>query len=56
VPFAGRDAVVALFATMTNVLNHHNILTYARDPADSRRVPVEMRPIAPLVAGLDWTF
>ncbi len=56
VPFAGRDAVVAVFATITNVLNHHNVLTYARDSAGTPPVPVEMRPLAPLVAGLDWKF
>jgi hypothetical protein len=51
----GRDAVVALFGTLTNVLNRKNVLTYARTP-DGALVPIEMRPLAPLVVGLDWHF
>jgi hypothetical protein len=52
---AGRDAVVALFGTLTNVLDRKNVLTYARTP-DGHLVPIEMRPLAPLVVGLDWQF
>jgi hypothetical protein len=51
-----RDAIVALFATITNLLNSSNVLTYTRDPASGERVPLEMRPLAPLVVGLDWKF
>jgi hypothetical protein len=52
----GRDAMVALFATITNVINRRNVLTYARDPDTGETVPIEMRPLAPLVVGLDWKF
>jgi hypothetical protein len=48
--------MVALFATITNVLNRRNVLTYTRDPASGETVPIEMRPLAPLVVGLDWKF
>ena len=52
----GRDAMVALFATVTNLLNRNNILTYSDNPATGERLPIEMRPLAPLVLGLDWSF
>jgi hypothetical protein len=51
-----RDAMVALFATATNLLNRKNVLTYAEDPSTGERLPIEMRPLAPLVVGLDWRF
>jgi hypothetical protein len=53
---AGRDAMVALFATVTNLLNRKNVLTYAKEPGTGSPLPVEMRPLAPLVVGLDWRF
>jgi hypothetical protein len=53
---AGRDAMVALFGTVTNVLNRKNVLTYVRNPTTGERVPIEMRPLAPLLVGLDWRF
>jgi hypothetical protein len=56
VHLGGRDAVVALFGTVTNVLGRNNVLTYAGDPATGARTAVEMRPFAPLVVGLDWQF
>jgi hypothetical protein len=52
----GREARIALFATVTNVLGRRNILTYARDPATGILSEIEMRPLAPLVFGLDWRF
>jgi hypothetical protein len=52
---AGRDAMVALFGTITNVLNRKNVLTYIRD-ASGEQIPIEMLPLAPLVVGLDWRF
>ncbi len=51
-----RDAMVALFGTITNLFNHGNVLTFTRDPATGERQPVEMRPFAPLLVGLDWRF
>jgi hypothetical protein len=52
----GRDAVVGLFGTVTNLLNRTNVLTFMRDPSTGDRQPVEMRPLAPLLVGLDWRF
>jgi hypothetical protein len=51
---AGREATVALFGTATNLLDRRNVLTYTVDPATGARTPVEMRPRAPLLVGLDW--
>lgn len=53
---AGRDAMVAVFGTLTNLLNRRNLLTYARDPATGERIPITMRPLAPLLIGIDWRF
>lgn len=53
---AGRDAMVALFGTVTNLLNRKNVLTFARQPSTGELVPVHMRPLAPLLVGLDWQF
>lgn len=53
---AGRDAVVALFGTVTNVLARKNVLAVATDPATGARTEIGMRPRAPLVVGLDWWF
>ena len=53
---AGRDATIGLFGALTNVLDRSNVLTYARDPATGTLAPVDMRPLAPLVVGLDWRF
>lgn len=56
VQVAGRDASIALFGTVTNLLGTRNVLTYARDPATNQLTEIEMRPLAPLVVGLDWRF
>jgi hypothetical protein len=53
---AGRDASVALFGTVTNLIGRRNVLTYAVDPATGQVAPIDMRPLAPLVLGLDWRF
>ncbi len=52
----GRDAEVAAFGTITNLLGRRNILTFAADPLDGTRTGIDMRPRAPLVVGLDWRF
>ena len=52
----GRDQVVGLFGTVTNVLDRRNVLTWARDQRTGDATPIEMRPLAPLVVGLDWRF
>ncbi len=51
-----RQASVALFGTITNALGRRNVLTYAADPASGKPVVIEMRPLSPLVVGLDWRF
>ena len=51
-----RDVTVAFFATMTNLLGRRNLLTVATDPMSGRHNSIDMRPFAPLVAGLDWRF
>ncbi len=56
VGLGGREAVVALFGTVTNLLGRRNVLTLAADPVTGEPVPIEMRPLAPLVVGLDWRF
>jgi hypothetical protein len=51
-----RDGLITLFGTLTNLLNRKNVLTYATNPATSEPFPIEMRPRAPLVVGLEWQF
>jgi hypothetical protein len=53
---AGRDALVALFGTVTNVVGRTNVFTTATDPTTGEQIRLEMRPRAPLVVGLDWRF
>ena len=56
VRLGGRDAVMGVFGTLTNILGRRNALTYATDPATGALTEIEMRPRAPLVVGLDWWF
>jgi hypothetical protein len=51
-----RAGTVALFGTLTNVFNRTNLLSYARHGATGRLTGINLRPRAPLVVGLDWTF
>jgi hypothetical protein len=53
---AGRDATIALFGAVTNLLGRRNLMTYVHDRESGRREGVEMRPRSPLVAGIDWSF
>nr|MBA3658005.1 carboxypeptidase-like regulatory domain-containing protein [Gemmatimonadales bacterium] len=53
---AGRPIVMAVFGTFTNLLGRANVLDVVTDPTSGIGAPVEMRPRAPLVAGLDWRF
>jgi len=41
---------------MTNLLGHTNLLTFTRDPLTGAGTAVGMRPLAPLVVGLDWQY
>lgn len=52
----GHDLPIALFGTVTNVFSRTNVLRYARNPETGELVAVEMRPLAPLVVGLDWRY
>lgn len=51
-----REAMVALFGTVTNLFARHNLLTWARDPVSGALTKIEMRPLSPLVIGVDWRF
>ncbi|HEX6051510.1 MAG TPA: TonB-dependent receptor [Gemmatimonadaceae bacterium] len=53
---AGREAVVGLSGTITNVFAHGNVLTVITDPETGRATELGMRPLAPLVIGVDWRF
>ncbi len=53
---AGRHAMVAVFGTVTNVFARDNLLTWAIDAETGERTAVDLRPISPLVIGLDWRF
>jgi hypothetical protein len=52
----GQDVELALFGTVTNLLGRRNVLAVATDPVTGEKSEVEMRPLAPLVVGLDWRF
>jgi hypothetical protein len=52
----GRDAQMAVFGTVTNVLGHRNVLTYAQDPASGAPVEILLHPRDLLVAGIDAQF
>lgn len=49
-----RGADLAVFGTLTNLLNRVNVLNFVEDGAS--RSALAMRPRAPLVAGVDWVF
>jgi hypothetical protein len=53
---AGRDALLALFGTYSNLLGRKNLLTYAYDPVTGKQTGIELRPAALLVIGLDWKW
>lgn len=51
-----RDAELAVFGTVTNILNRQNVLTRVIDPVTGARGNVDMRPRSPLSVGLDWRY
>lgn len=53
---AGRDGLVSLFGTVTNLFGRRNVLTIAADPETGELTELTMRPISPLVVGIDWRF
>ena len=56
VRMAGRQTLIGLFGTVTNVFGRANTLAYARASGGGSSTAVEMRPRSPLVVGLDWRF
>jgi len=56
VRIAGRDSLLALFATVTNLFGRRNVLAYATDGETAETTAVEMLPLSPLVIGVDWEF
>jgi hypothetical protein len=53
---AGREGMLAVFGTATNLLQRSNALTVVHDPTTGQRTEIEMRPRSPLVLGIDWRF
>lgn len=53
---AGRDGLLGIFGTITNVLGRRNVVALASEPETGAPVQIEMRPRAPLVVGVDWRF
>lgn len=51
---AGRDCILAVYGTATNLLARRNVLTVVVDPSTGERSPLEMRPRSPLVIGIEW--
>ena len=49
-----RHTELALFGTVTNVFNRRNVLNFA--DVDGERTALQLRPLAPLVIGVDWKF
>jgi len=56
IDLAGRDVMLAAFGTVTNLFGRRNLLTYARNPSTGEVAEIGLRPLAPLVVGLDWRF
>jgi hypothetical protein len=52
----GREALVGVYASVTNVAGRQNLLTTSVDPATGRPAAVEMTSRVPLVVGVDWRF
>jgi hypothetical protein len=52
----GRDVEAGVFGTVSNLFGRHNVLAVATDPSTGKRTPIAMRPLAPLVVGMDWRF
>ena len=51
-----RDVTLAVFGTVTNVVGRRNTLSYVRNPSTGEISAIGMRPLSPLVVGLDWRF
>jgi hypothetical protein len=53
---ADRDGLVSLFGTVTNIFGRSNVLTIAANPVTGELAELTMRPLSPLVLGIDWRF
>ena len=53
---AAHAVELSLFGTVSNVSNRRSLLTRAIDPVTLAPTDIRMRPLAPLVVGLDWRF
>ena len=51
-----REATIATYGTLTNVLNRANVMNYHRDPITGSPSPIEMLPATALVIGLEVMF
>jgi hypothetical protein len=56
VQFAGRDLELAAYGTLSNLFGRSNTLTIAQSETGGEPVRVNMRPLAPLVLGLEWRY
>ncbi len=52
----GADRSVGFFGTLTNLLGRDNVLNFVINEDSGERTPIFLRPFAPLVVGLEWTF
>lgn len=52
----GREARLEAFASGSNLLGRENVLGYVVDPETGEARPLEMRPAAPVAAGVEWSF
>jgi hypothetical protein len=52
----GRDLLVGVFGTVSNLFGRTNTLNYVVDPATGDREGIEMLPRTPLVVGIDTRF
>ncbi len=52
----GRDWILAVFASASNLFGRRNVLAVTTDPSTGRRTQIDMLPRSPIVAGMDWQF
>jgi hypothetical protein len=53
---AGRETIIGVFGTATNVLGRTNTLATYRGVGGDETEPVSMRPRSPLVVGVESRF
>ena len=52
----GRDSMLAVYGTVTNLFSRSNVMTLTVDSATGAQETVDMLPFAPLVLGLELVF